>query len=81
MISKDDKKVKELPTVDVLGKKCWTPATCAKVLGVNRNTIINWARKTKKGLLNMPIISAPVPRAKVYVPVEPFLAWVNFGQE
>lgn len=81
MISKDDKKVKELPTVDVLGKKCWTPATCAKVLGVNRNTIINWARKTKKGLLNMPIISAPVPRAKVYVPVDAFLVWVNFGQE
>lgn len=70
----------KLPTVDVLGKKCWTPTTCAKVLGVNRNTIINWARKTKKGLLNMPIISAPVPRAKVYVPVDDFLAWVNYGQ-
>lgn len=81
MISKDDKKVKELPTVDVLGKKCWTPTTCAQVLGVNRNTILNWARKTKDGLLNMPIISAPVKRAKVYVPVEAFIAWVNFGQD
>ena len=70
----------KLPTVDVLGKKCWTPTTSAKALGVNRNTIINWARKTKKGLLNMPIISAPVPRAKVYVPVDDFLAWVNYGQ-
>ena len=29
MISKKDKKIKELPVVWVLGKKCWTPATFA----------------------------------------------------
>lgn len=75
--SKND--IDKLPTVDVMGKKCWSPATCAKVLGVNRNTIINWARKTKRGLLNMPIISAPVPRAKIYVPCEAFMDWVQYG--
>lgn len=79
MISKKDKKIKELPVVWVLGKKCWTPATFAKVLGVNRNTVINWARKTKKGELDMPIISAPVPRAKIYIKADEAIEWVNFG--
>lgn len=78
---KSDKNIENLPTVDVMGKKCWSPATCAKVLGVNRNTIINWARKTKQGLLNMPLISAPVPRAKIYVPVDAFMDWVIYGAQ
>lgn len=71
----------KLPTVDVLGKKCWTPSTCAKALGVNRNTVINWANKTKKGELNMPIISAPVAGAKIYIPVDALMDWVRYGEQ
>lgn len=78
---KKEKDIYELPTVNVMGKKCWSPATCAKVIGVNRNTIINWARKTKAGELNMPLISAPVPRAKIYVPRDAFMAWVHYGEQ
>ena len=77
----NEEEIKNLPTVMVLGKKCWSPATCAKVIGVNRNTVINWARKTKKGELNMPIISAPVARAKIYIPVDPFMNWVRYGEQ
>lgn len=73
--------IETLPTVTVLGKKCWSPASCAKAIGVNRNTVINWARKTKRGLLNMPLISAPIPRAKIYVPVDDFMAWVHYGEQ
>lgn len=78
---KKEKDIYELPTVNVMGKKCWSPSTCAKVIGVNRNTIINWARKTKAGELNMPLISAPVPRAKIYVPRDAFMAWVQYGEQ
>lgn len=77
----EENEINKLPTVTVLGKKCWSPATCAKVLGVNRNTVINWARKTKKGVLNMPIISAPVARAKIYIPVDAFMSWVRYGEQ
>ena len=77
----NEDEIKNLPTVMVLGKKCWNPTTCAKVIGVNRNTVINWARKTKKGELDMPIISAPVARAKIYIPVDAFMSWVRYGQQ
>lgn len=80
-MKKKDKEISSLPTINVMGKKCWSPATCAKVIGVHRNTIINWARKTKAGELNMPIISAPVPRAKIYIPCDPFMAWVIYGEQ
>lgn len=77
----NEEEIKNLPTVMVLGKKCWSTATCAKVIGVNRNTVINWARKTKKGELNMPMISAPVAHAKIYIPVDPFMNWVRYGEQ
>lgn len=80
MISKKDKSIKNLPVKWILGKKCWTPTTFAKVIGVNRNTVINWAKRTKKGELDMPIISAPVPRARIYIKVDEVIAWVNYGQ-
>ena len=77
--NKPKSEIDKLPTEMVLGKKCWTPKICAKVIGVNRNTIINWAKKTKAGKLNMPLISAPVPRAKIYVPRDAFLAWIDYS--
>lgn len=73
--------MKKLPTKEVLGKLCWSPATCAKVIGVNRNTIINWANKTKQGLLDMPLISAPVKRSAINIPRDEFVDWVSYGTQ
>lgn len=72
--------MKKLPTKEVLGKLCWSPSTCAKVIGVNRNTIINWAKKTKQGLLDMPLISAPVPGSPIHIPREGFVKWMSHGK-
>lgn len=77
----NEEEIKNLPTTTILGKKCWSPETCAKALGVCRNTVINWARKTKSGELNMPMISAPVARTKIYIPVDDFMNWVRYGEQ
>lgn len=66
-------------TRTVLGKECWTPKQAAEAVGVNRNTILNWARKTKKGELDMPLLSAPIKRSAVYVPIDEFLDWYSYG--
>lgn len=66
-------------TRTVLGKECWTPKQAAEAVGVNRNTILNWARKTKKGELDMPLLSAPIKRSEVFVPIDEFLDWYSYG--
>ena len=66
-------------TRTVLGKECWTPKQAAEEVGVNRNTILNWARKTKKGELDMPLLSAPIKRSEVFVPIDEFLDWYSYG--
>jgi hypothetical protein len=64
----------------VMGVDCWTPGECARVIGVSRNTVLGWARKTKAGRLDMPMMSAPIKRALVFIPVKAFLDWYGFPQ-
>ena len=66
-------------TRTVLGKECWTPTQAAEAVGVNRNTILNWARKTKKGDLDMPLLSAPIKRLAVFIKSDEFLDWYSYG--
>lgn len=75
------KELLKLPTKEVLGKLCWSPKTCAKVIGGHKNTIINWAQKTKQGLLDMPLISAPVPGSPIHIPREEFVKWMSHGKQ
>lgn len=64
----------------VMGVDCWTPTECARVIGVNRNTVLGWARKSKLGQLDMPMMSAPMKRSLIFIPVREFLAWYGFPQ-
>lgn len=71
--------MKKLPTKEVLGKLCWSPATCAKVIGVNRNTILNWIRKTKDGEMDMPFLGGKVKGSPAFIPVREFLDWYGYA--
>lgn len=64
----------------VMGVDCWTPAECARVIGVCRNTVLGWARKTKAGRLDMPMMSAPMKRSLIFIPVREFLEWYRYSQ-
>ena len=64
------------PVKEVLGQLCWTPTVAAKAIGMkSRNTILNWAKKTKAGEMDMPMLSARTKRALVFIPVRAFLEW------
>lgn len=69
------------PCKEVLGKLCWTPTIAARAVGVHRNTILGWARKTKAKELNMPLITPPIPRSRDFIPVREFLDWIGFTDQ
>lgn len=73
------KSLRNLPCVFVMGTRCWTPQTFAMVMGVSRNTVLNWARKTKRGEMNLPIISSDKAKSRVYIKVDEAIDWANYG--
>lgn len=41
--------------------------------------MLNWARKTKKGEMNLPIISSEKAKSRVYIKVDEAIDWANYG--
>lgn len=68
----------KFPPKEVLNELCWTPSMAAKAIGMTKNTILNWARKTKNGEMDMPIRSARAKRHQVFIPVREFLDWYGY---
>lgn len=77
MLELNDKLLK-IPTETCCGVLCWTPKDAAKAIGMHKNTINGWIRKTKKGLLDMPFYSAPTKKSRSFIPIKQFLEWYNY---
>lgn len=75
-----DERMKKIPRHIVFDKECWTPTGAAAAIGMHRNTIIQWAKKTVKGMLNMPMYKAPFPKAKISIPIQEFMEWYEYAQ-
>ena len=73
-------KLKKIPEYDVLGKQCWNPQGVAQAVGVHKNTVLRWIKKTMEGSLNLPIMRAPVDGSNVYIPIDDFLVWYGYTQ-
>lgn len=78
MTKEMQEELKKMNPKPVLGKKCLTPKQVAKLIGVSKNTVLNWARKTKRGELDMPLMSAPLKRALIFIPISEFVAWYEY---
>lgn len=63
-----------------LGKMCWTSAAaCARELGIHRNTVEDWVKKTRDGAMDMPLMGIPVKGSRAIIPVDEFLAWYGYA--
>lgn len=61
---------------EVLGEKVWTPRMAAKAIGMkSRNTVLNWARKTVAGEMDMPMFGGRIKGSLVHIPIRRFLDW------
>jgi hypothetical protein len=61
---------------EVLGEKVWTPSMAAKAIGMkSRNTVLNWARKTVAGEMDMPMFGGRIKGSLVHIPIRRFLDW------
>ena len=65
--------------IECCGKPYWTTASaCAKEIGMNRNTVESWVKKTREGALDMPIMGNPARRSHARIPVADFLEWYGY---
>lgn len=60
---------------EVLGEKVWTPKMAANAINLTKNTILNWAKKTVAGELDMPMFGGKVKGSPVFIPIKRFLDW------
>lgn len=71
----------KIPTRICCGVPCWTPKGVAKAIGMHKNTVNGWVRKTKKGLLDMPLCSNPKMGTRSFIPIKRFLEWYNYVEQ
>lgn len=62
----------------IFDKECWPVSMISRCFSIHRNTIGNWAKKTRKGEMNMPMIEAPGRMNKYFIPIADFRAWYRF---
>lgn len=72
--------LKAIEVHNILGRQCWDTKGVAKAVGVHRNTVLKWIRKTAEGKLDFPFMRAPVKNSDVYIPIDDFLEWYGYTQ-